>query len=252
MKDIKLNSRGFTIIELMIALSVLSIILVMSSVILINIGAIYSKGVNIASLQNANRNIVADISQAIQFGGTAPKACGPPAPLNLSYCSTADDAGVHSFCVDTTRYSFVMNRELGDDSGDPNSVPPKAAVSTQHVLWRDTMKSADDPCTPLKILTLSDNDLSNDASSVAGTGYEMAPNHTRLTRFYTQVNPATGIYSVSVWMAHGDSDLVIDNFGKNSTDGLNTPLTPSCKSGSGSQYCAVSNIDTQVTRRKTN
>ncbi len=46
MKSLK-STRGFTIVELMIALTVLSTILVMATVIMINIGVLYSKGVEL-------------------------------------------------------------------------------------------------------------------------------------------------------------------------------------------------------------
>lgn len=235
--DCPASDRGFTIVELMIALSVLSTILVMSSFILIQIGSIYSKGVSKATLQNANRNIVSDISQAIQFGGNPPLSC--TSASNNAYCYTLQSGGsngTNSYCIDTTRYSYVMNKELGKDEGTPSP------TITNHVLWRDTMKSANDGCAPLDLSAATPSDL----STVNGSGYEMMPNHTRLTRFYTSPNSANGAYDISIWMAYGDSDLVNSNFG------LNPPKTPTCNSGSGSQFCAVSTIDTQVTRRKSN
>lgn len=236
MKKVIKNASGFTVVELMIALSVLSVLLVMSSVILIQIGAIFSKGVSAATLQNSNRSIVSDISQAIQFGGNRPLTCSTPTPADLSYCANDSQSGVFSYCVDLVRYSFVMNKELGLDGGFDPAPPP-----TKHVLWRDIRGSANDPCTPLPILT---SDTPTDSYSKPGSGQELAPKHTRLTRFYVAPNATTGVYDISIWMAYGDSDLVRDNYG--------TGKVPTCKTASGTQFCAVSNIDTQVTRRKTN
>lgn len=241
------NSKGFTIIELMIALTIMSSILVLSSMVLIQIGSIYSKGVNIASLQNSNRNIVSDIAQAIQFGNSAPNSCAPVDPVTdpLTICQSGSLPGpIYAFCIDTTRYSFVMNRELLRDEG------LATPLDTPHVLWRDTMRSANATCNPLPILTATDAGLNGDASTVAGSGYEMASSHTRLTRFYVHPSPTSGVYDIAIWMALGDSDLVNSHY--NEHLGAATPALPTCNGGVGSQYCAVSNIETQVTRRKSN
>ncbi|HSX37132.1 MAG TPA: type II secretion system protein, partial [Patescibacteria group bacterium] len=80
---------GFTIVELMVALSVLSILLVMSTVILIQIGKLYTKGVNQAATQNAARDIINDLSSQLQVSGNAPDG---------------KTAGV--ICIGNQRYTF--------------------------------------------------------------------------------------------------------------------------------------------------
>lgn len=250
MKIIKLNSRpnqGFTIVELMIALSVLSTILIMSTVILIQIGSIYSKGVNEANLQNAARTIVADLSSSLQFSGNVPSPCTQTAincyaPSVTSYPTDPNTVGsglgqfqAYAFCIGTTRYSYALNRELGTDQG----VNP--AVTTTHVLWRDTMTSPNDPCYPL------DLSVANPSSGVSTStgGYEMAGSHMRLTRFNIyETSTTSDVYNVDVWMAYGDSDLV-------NTQSLTdpTPGSSTCNGGVGTAYCAASAISTSLTGR---
>lgn len=233
----------------MIALSILSTILVMSSVIMIQIGGLYMKGINSANLQNSNRNVVADISQAIQYGAVKPLACTPKADQSTCYVGTLP-AGppsvntVYAYCIDNTRYSYVIGHELGDDPGDSTVSPVIPPRLTHHVLWRDTMLSANNPCVPMDINSVVPTSPATSPSS--GDGYEMVPSNTRLTRFYVNPNSTFGTYYIAVWMAYGDSDLMTTNIGS-------SPLVPStCKGGAGTQYCAVSAIATDVTRRRTN
>lgn len=246
MKHKFLNTRGFTILELMIALTILSVILVMSSVILIQIGAFYVKGVNIANLQAANREVVSDISQSIQFGASKPVACTVPASKVNCYAGISPAGAptvnsIYSYCVDNTRYSYVLDHELGFDPGDPNAVPPVASRTTPHVLWKDTMVSPNDPCLPMNI------DLATPTSPLTapskGDGYELMPEHSRITRFLVEENSSYGTFNIAIWMAYGDSDLVRSNFAQA------VPLLPTCRGGSGTQFCAVSGINTQVIRR---
>lgn len=238
------SQQGFTIVELMIALSVLSTLLVMATVLMIQIGSLYSKGVNQANLQNATRNLSHDITTALQFSGAAPPACAQT-PVTTCHSISTDPAHpnpvnysglvIYAYCINNTRYSYVMNREHGDD----NSFSP--VQHTEHVLWRDTMKS-NATCYPLDLT----QGLPNDGNTVAGTGYEMMPNHMRLTRFKTvESAPGSGIYSVDIWTAYGDSDLVkVDT-----SDNPATAGQPSCQGGAGTQYCALAKISTTVARR---
>lgn len=232
-------NRGFTIVELMIALSVLSVLLITVTMILIQIGALYSKGVNAANLQTINRNIVADLSSQLQFSGTAPVGCTPQANPPTCYADSVNDTGsidgggswaatVYSYCIGSTRYSYVLNHELGTDSSN-NQI-------TRHVLWRDTLSPTATGCPALKILS---QDAPTDASS-QGDGYEVLSNHMRLTRFDIEpTSSSSGIYNIDVWMAFGDSDLV-----QTAANGL-----ASCRGGSGTQFCVPSNISTQVIGR---
>ena len=239
------NNQGFTIVELMIALSILSIILVMASAILINIGELYSKGVNGANLQNAARTIAADVSSNLQFSGNTPAISSPCAPSAIT-CPAAqslvqlvntsgENAGlpvpVYTFCIGTARYNFILNQELGDDPYATNG-SYSGDIDTQHVLWKDTLPGSGCPA-------LGDlNQFSRAHPSTGYNSYEMMPTHMRLTRF--KVSQLSGdVYSVDVWMAYGDSDLVVT-----AADGSNT-----CNGGAGTQYCAISQISTDVMGR---
>ncbi len=224
--------------ELLIAMAILSIILVMSTVVLIQVGNLYSKGVNAANLQNASRTIAADIASSLQFSGAAPQICAAPAQddptcPNQSTSKTiqGDPPGsplpIYSVCIGTTRYSYALNRELGTDSAN--------GFITPHVLWRDTLNNSNDLCSPLDLTQSTPTD-----GSSKGDGYEMAPAHTRLGRFkVTRVAGTSNIHTVDVWMDYGDSDLL-----NIATDGSAT-----CQGGQGTQFCSTSQISTTLTGR---
>jgi prepilin-type N-terminal cleavage/methylation domain-containing protein len=100
------NQRGFTIVELMIATSVLAIMLLLVSIILSSIGNLYYKDTNQTRIQDEARTIADQISQDLELNGGAVQS----------------NNGV--YCIDgSIRYSYVIGKELG--------------TSTPHVLWRD-------------------------------------------------------------------------------------------------------------------
>ncbi len=230
-KNIK-SEQGFTIVELLIALSVLSVILVMGTVIMIQIGKLYTKGVNAANLNNTTRNINSDISSALLFSGSAPYSC----TVSATTCAAAETsyaggggAKIYAYCIGTTRYSYVFNRKQGIDS----SVTPTALV-TPHVLWQDTMSNPNS-CDPVPIDTANPTD-----SQTTGDGHDVIPDNMQLTRFKIVENPVnSSSYDIDVWMAYGDHDLVLTD-----SDGSNR-----CNGSLGSQFCATAKISTTVTRR---
>jgi prepilin-type N-terminal cleavage/methylation domain-containing protein len=210
------SSQGFTIIELMIALSVLSVLILMSTVIMMRIGSLYTKGVNAANLQNANRNAVGDITSSLQFSGVTPINCG-------SFCSGGGP--YRAFCLGNVRYSYLPGKTLGTDGS--------TGINTPHVLWRDTLSVAADSstCQPLNLaLPIPTDGISNH------DGDELVPAHVRISRFDV-TQSGTDTFTVTLWMAYGDDDTVI-----------NSPL--SCRGDNGnSAYCGTSKITTTVIRR---
>jgi prepilin-type N-terminal cleavage/methylation domain-containing protein len=233
------NSVGFTIVELMIAMSVLSVLLVGGAMVMTRIGELYTKGVNAASLQNSSRNVSSDLSSTLEFSGGKPFPCtstalvcqvntgdvANPNPRNFSGVT------VYVNCVNNIRYSYVLNRELGHDSANN--------VDTFHVLWRDTISNSDQ-CFPLDIS--QDNNHPTDSYTASDSqGYEMVPEHVRLTKFKISESPTdSGIYAIDVWMAFGDSDLVV-------VDGATG--SPACQGGAGTAFCAISKQSVSVSRR---
>lgn len=247
-KPVKTAEKGFTITELMVALTVLSTLLLLSTMILIQLGVIYSKGVNTSNLQNATRNTASEILSTIQFSGTVPELCNG-APQNTCYTGTTRIAStpsgnvtIYAYCVNTVRYSYVMNRALGRDT-DP-TVDESDQITTPHVMWRDTLRSAYLPCKPLDISkdTVLSDDASLEGDGIPSKGHEMMPNHTRLTRFFVTdpPSPTSSVYNLEIVMAYGDSDLIsiVDSKGN-----------AICKGGRGTEYCAVSQLSSSVTRR---
>lgn len=227
------SEQGFTIIELMIALSVLSVLLVMSTVLLIQIGSMYSKGVNMSAIQNADRNIVNDVASAIEFGSAQPQFGSVLAAIG------GKPVTIYSICLDTKRYSYIVDSQVSN-SPDSTLTPPQ----NYHALWEDTMQNAGQ-CLPMNITAATPTNPAPPGvptSTVAGqAGQELVPLHSRLSAFsVTQQPDGNGgyIYNIAADLAYGDNDLLTTSGGKTL-----------CKGDSGQEYCATSHLSTAVTRR---
>lgn len=235
----KVRQEGFTIIELMIATTIFTVILLLATFALIQIGKIYSKGVNSTATQSTARSIIDEVGQAIQFSGDIIKT---PAEDGTS--------GVYYFAAGSKCYSFAPGKQLEDDAG--------AADQSKNAFVRKDGIT----CTP--------PDATNWNAATPGNKFtELLGPHMRVATFYicepgdttcAVPTPAgSNLYSVGIRIVYGDKDLLCRSSIASGPDscssgdvisdaGLTTnDLT--CKLGAGSQFCAVSQITTTVQKR---
>lgn len=98
----KYKQRGFTIIELMIATSVFSVVLLLCTFGLMQIGKLYYKGISSTRTQNTARSVLDSISQDIAFADNNIEVIQGTTTLPGMIC-----AGHH-------RYSYQINSVLTD------------------------------------------------------------------------------------------------------------------------------------------
>jgi prepilin-type N-terminal cleavage/methylation domain-containing protein len=99
------RSSGFTIIELLVATLVFSIVLLVILAAFIQISRLFYKGVNMNNTQESARVITQDIASDIQFSPTG------PSPSNFVYTNSSTPAG--QFCVGVHRYTYKIGHQLG-------------------------------------------------------------------------------------------------------------------------------------------
>lgn len=166
------SQRGFTILELLIATSVLAVVLLMATVIITSIGKLYYKGIINTQTQTATRAIVSDVSQDIQLGSNDP---------TTGISKTVSPLTFHAECIGSVRYTYVLGVQL------------KGAL--QHVLWRDT---ADAKCNAVDL-----------TSTTLSGGTELVPGNARLTQFSISQSPTNlSLFEITVGVAYGDDDLI--------------------------------------------
>ena len=226
------SRRGFTIIELLIATAVFAVILLVVISGVLQFTREYYKGVISSNTQNAARSLADDVTRTIQFGDA-----GAITPLHPSSSSPA----VTGYCIGTSkRYSFAPNYEL---SG-----------SVQHVLVTDSGSG----CGPG---TLALNPAAPGFTMPSG-GRELLGDNMRVSKFTITQLGSTDTYDVSVRVVYGDDDLLCSpGIAPASAGGCN-PSAPAgsqavfgthndlvCRINAGSQFCAVSQLDTTVEKR---
>jgi prepilin-type N-terminal cleavage/methylation domain-containing protein len=228
MKKIR-DTKGFTIVELMIAISILSVILLMSTVVLESVGNLFSKGLNMANVQNDSRNIILNVVSSIQFSNSV---------LNNGVSSpetTINGEKIYAYCFGETRYSYVLG------------FPP---TGWQHILWVDKMINTSG-CTPLNISQASPScsGIKNCISSQSNSGSELTGKNMHLAIFQVQPIPNDqGLFGIGVGLAFGDKDLFITD-----TSGKNPKLVNNedyqCNTAVGDEFCATSYLTTLAAER---
>lgn len=219
-KRLNLLSAGFTIIELMIASAVFSLVLVMITYGVIRFNQAYYGGVVQTTTQNVARSIMDNISQAIQLNG------GEVAQLTPS-------SGWSGICVGNEFYQFQQGKQLytGSGSPGPNQVSQAMILDTNAI-----------NCTGL-----------TPGASVNGT--ELVGEHMRISKLSVAPVSGTDLYSINVRVVYGDDDLLCaasvggSCSSPSSTSGA-TAADAQCKSNTGTpQFCAVSDLSTTVEKR---
>lgn len=97
----KLNQYGFTLVELLIATTIFSVILLLCTFGMVQIGRTYYKGVTTARTQNVARDVMDNIAQAIEFGSSK------PLPDSATIVSTGSTSG--AFCAGNLHFIYSKN-----------------------------------------------------------------------------------------------------------------------------------------------
>lgn len=165
------RQHGFTIIELLIATMIFSVVLLIITGGILQITRVYYKGVTEANTQNAARSIIDTISQAIQFNGGVVQAT--PAPTV---------GAAQSFCVGSLQFSYRLGYQLVDGATGTNQ--------TNNSLREDTISG----CTAM-------------SAGATFTGRELMSPKMRLSSL--SVQPAgTNLWKITVQVTYGDDDLL--------------------------------------------
>ena len=212
MINFKKDTSGFTIIELMIATSVFSVVLLLCATAIVEVGRTYSRGLISNRTQNISRQVSDDIAQSIQFGArsTTFDVTGPNVTLS----------GVETRvrCFGEVRYTYTVNRSLGTDN---------LTNQSRHVLWKDRI-TIGSPCVAL--------DLTLTVPSANGT--ELLGANMRIVEL-TAIDTG-GLWRIKTIVAYGEEpDMFVT--GSNFTQ---------CESfRNGGQFCVISTINTNVVKR---
>jgi prepilin-type N-terminal cleavage/methylation domain-containing protein len=216
MKRARLNSQsGFTIIELMIATVVFTVILLVVTVAIIGFSRDYYHGVVLSDTQGTARAIADDVTRSIEFNG------GDIVPL-------VSGGQVRGYCLGSSkRYSFESFQQVDD-------TPNTSQHQGHHGLVSDSLPGCSNATAPINVKTI--NDLAS-LPPTSTNARELLGQHMRLAKL--TINPVGALYVVNVKVVYGDDDLV------------SSPTDPNmyCKSMAGSQFCAVSELTTTVKQR---
>lgn len=170
----RLKASGFTIVELLIATLIFSVILLIVTSGILQVTRTYYKGVTEANTQTTARNIINAIGQAIQFDGGVIQPTAGSTP-NTSY----------AFCVGNTRFRYILGSELA-------TAP--SGTQTYHVLLEDNAAS----CAAGPTASIN---------AAGATGTELLSPRMRLANL-SVVSLGNNLYQVTVKVVYGDDDLL--------------------------------------------
>lgn len=203
------RQKGFTIVELMIAMTVFSVLLIIGLVGFLQVGKLFYKGVTISRTQEVARNIMDSLTADIRYS--------PTSVTTMANENTNTGKIIWYFCVGNHRYTFIQNFQ---------AQPNKPAMI------RNTVSGCPRPCISPCSDTLAGQDWLDPGMrisdlTVINTSNPTLPGFQRL-------------YNISMNIIFGDDDL-LDNPNSASAKCTAPPV--------GSQFCAATVLKTTVSIR---
>lgn len=210
------TSKGFTLVELMLAMAFIAILLLAVVGVVIQVGSIYSKGTTMKSVNQASRAVVADMRRTI----------AESAPFVLS-TSLKADAG--RFCTGT--YTYVWNIGSETDPSDPATQMNRYAGSDSAkqlrlVKVRDSGKRycAGTAATPIEFA---------DATELLSYG-TVSVQRFSAEQLTTNVSSGKALYAITLLLSDADQEAI---------DTIDGQCKPPSEETVYQNYCAVNEIE---------
>jgi prepilin-type N-terminal cleavage/methylation domain-containing protein len=211
------HEQGFSIVELMIATTVFSVVLLLCATAIIQVGRMYYKGVIVSRTEDVSRKVIEDLAQAVQFKGDG--------QIHDSGLGFAGSPPVRALCIGSVRYVYARPDFSLSDNG---------ATTSRHVLWKDRM-GAQETCNTTGV------NMSIDTPSAGGQ--ELLSGNMRVVEL--SATPSGEGWAIKATIAYGEDAALYT---------VNNVASPNAfaqcvNSNSGGQFCAVSALNTLVTER---
>ncbi len=221
-------SRGFTVIELMLAMTFVSILLLMVAATVIQLSTIYNKGMTMKAVDQAGRALSADIRQVL--------AKSQPSDIDVHLLEQSEQGFIYGGRLCTGLYSYIWNygRALTqDDQSNKKNTYDSSGSEIRFVRVRDT---GGQYCSnPTSTVTRSDATemLSTDGANLAVQSFEVNP---------LAEDRATGqaLYQVVMEIGTNDQDALQR---EGSLDTIITSCKPPSDALSQDDFCAVNQFD---------
>ncbi len=224
------KQEGFTLIELMLAMTFIAMLLVAIALTTIQISNIYNRGITLREVNQAGRSISDEmqrtIASSIPFDVT-PKVGNPPAPASSRY---VEWAGGGRLCLGNYTYAWNYGKAL---VGGPTA-PAILNKYTSDPNAQIRLVKVEDPSGALCTVTTSSIDRTKSTDLLTSGDRDLVLHNFKITRTSDEAATGQSIYAIS---------MVI---GTNDRQQLTTDDT-SCKApgdGVGDEtYCSVNQFD---------
>lgn len=215
----KRSQAGFTIVELLVATAVFSIIMIVITAGVIGFSRQYYHGVVSSNTQTTARRIMAEITSAIQFGN--------------SITPDLTNSNTSAFCVDNKVYAYVLGQEVKDSS------PVASDNQGYHGFVADnSLTACNDATVPPVVPT-----------SLTGTQRELLGENMRIAALSVETKD-NETYTVHVRVIYGDNDVLSPDVTAGGFDWAASGGTVGCLAERSSvQYCSVTDLTTTVQKR---
>lgn len=217
------NNKGFTIIELMVATAVFSVILLIVTAGVMAFTRQYIKGQTNNKTQVTVRNIINQITADAEFNSYH--------SFNGSYIPADGDGDVGCFQIGNDLYSYELGAEVVEDGSGNHQASDGLVVAPATDQDCSSPSTPGDPLSP------------DEAISLSGARELLGQNMRLMALNISQTN---GIYSVEVKVAYGDDDLLGITDEGDPDSGWDS-IT--CTGNSGDQFCSVVDLQTTVAAR---
>jgi type II secretory pathway pseudopilin PulG len=227
-KPLKQKSAGFTIVELLIATMIFSTIIVLVSVVVVRISNQFYKTLTLNKTQTVARAISDAVAQGIQFSNAG---------------ITSDHANDEPGMICAGNQVFVYQRHL-QILGTGSLAPDQ----TRHAVLQATAG----------VCPTYETTAASWLAAPPSNARELLDNKMRLAKFTIQQSSSNSdVYNIDIKVVYGDTDLLCSPSSPNhdcNPDVSQDSTTPNkddvqCKIGPGSQFCAISELNTTVEKR---
>lgn len=223
------KQQGFTIVELMIAMAFIAVLLLAIAGAVMQVGAIYNRGVTMKSVNQAGRVVIEDMKKSISESQ----------PLSIVYKpQSSDETTIKGGRLCTGVYSYIWNIGVHVDQDAPESQTNRyqEGASRNKSLRLVKLFDADKHfCSGDLDQEVNPNDATEllsggsvstgDSQTVTGN---LAVQDFHITRLTDNVSMGSALYSITIVISDADTKAIKDNSCK-----------PPKDSESNQQYCAV-------------